>query len=415
MAKEFNHQIKTPTDKPPSLSRRLTLTHLVLYGLGVTVGAGIYVLVGLTVAEAGLFAPISFLCAAIVVAFTGFTYSELTSRFPVSAGEAVYVREGLKSRHIALGVGLLVAASGIVSASTVSIGAAAYMAHLLPVSSILLTIAIIILLGLAASWGILESVTFAAVLTIIEVGGLALVVGYAIILKPDMLSTVGSLFPPYELEAWSGISSAGLLAFFAFIGFEDLANVAEEAKSPQKNMPRAIIFTLLSATAIYFIVVSAVVLSVPLEDLRGSASPLMLVFSNSGDTAKITFNLIAAFATINGVLIQIIMASRILYGLADQDHLPKPLAYIHPVTRTPLIATAIVVSLILAFAIFLPIGQLAETTSLIALTVFAFVNLALIKIKIAEKTPKRNHFNVPIWVPALGLFSCLLLLGSALL
>lgn len=400
-------------DKGPSLSRRLTLTHLVLYGLGVTVGAGIYVLVGLTVSEAGLFAPISFLFAALVVAFTGFTYSELTSRFPVSAGEAVYVREGLNSRHLALVVGLLVAASGIVSAAAVSIGAASYMAHLAPIQPTLLTMSIIVLLGLAASWGILESVTFAAILTIVEIGGLALVVIYGFVLKPDLLSNIGTLLPPLELGAWSGITSAGLLAFFAFIGFEDLANVAEEAKSPRKNMPRAIILTLLAATTIYLVVVSVVVLSVPLEHLRVSASPLMLVFGNSGETTKTVFNLIAAFATINGVLVQIIMASRIIYGLADQGHLPKRLAYVHPLTRTPLIATAIVVSLILAFALFIPIGQLAETTSQIALTVFAFVNLALIKIKLSDKTPKEEYFQVPLWVPMIGLTTCLLLLASA--
>jgi len=404
-------QLKSP-GKTPTLSRRLTLTHLVLYGLGVTVGAGIYVLVGLTVAEAGIFAPISFLLAALVVAFTALTYSELSTRFPVSAGEAVYVNEGLKSKSLALAVGLLVAASDVVSAAAISIGAAAYMTHLIPVSSMLLTIIIIVVLGLAAAWGILESVTFAAILTVLEIIGLAGVVFYGVSLKPDLLKDIGTLVPPFELAAWSGIASAGLLAFFAFIGFEDLANVAEEAKSPKTNMPRAIVLTLICATAIYLVVVSVVVLSVPLEKLRVSASPLMLVFDQASDTTKGTFNLIAAFATINGVLVQMIMASRILYGLASKGHLPKRLAYIHPVTRTPLIATALIVAIILVLALFLPIGRLAEMTSQIALIVFAFVNLALIRIKVANRPVQGEFFEVPLWVPVLGFITCMLLLIS---
>lgn len=395
---------------PPSLERRLTLTHLVLYGLGVTVGAGIYVLVGLTVAEAGVFAPISFVLAALVVAFTGFTYSELSARYPVSAGEAVYVQKGLNNRLLALTVGLCVAASGIISAATVSIGAAAYMAHLIPVSSTLLILVIILILGLVASWGILESVTLAAILTIVELGGLAAVVVAGFVLKPDLLNEIVTLIPPLKPAAWSGIMSASILAFFAFIGFEDLVNVAEEAKSPEKNMPRAIILTLLGSTLIYIAVVSVVVLSVPLDQLRISSSPLLLVFANSGETTRAVFNLVAVFATINGVLVQMIMSSRILYGLASQKSLPKPLAYIHPVTRTPIVATALVVGIILILAIFLPIGQLAQMTSQIALSVFAFVNLSLIRLKMTGKTSTGDSFKVPLWVPVMGLLSCLLLL-----
>lgn len=400
------------TSQTPTLSRRLNLMHLVLYGLGVTVGAGIYVLIGVTVTEAGQYAPISFLLAALVVGFTGFTYSELSTRFPVSAGEAVYVREGLGARRLALAVGLLVAASGVVSAAAIAIGAAAYMANLVPFSSMVLTAVIIITLGVAAVWGILESVTFAAILTLLEIGGLTAVVIYGFAIKPDLLTDMASLVPPFELKTWAGISSAGLLAFFAFIGFEDLANVAEEAKSPQTNMPRAIILTLISATLIYLIVVSVVVLSVPLDQLKSSASPLMLVFDNAGEPVKATFNLIAAFATINGVLIQIIMASRIIYGLASQGQLPKRLAYIHPVRRTPLMATALVVIIILLMALVLPIGKLAELTSQIALIVFAFVNLSLIRIKLTGKPAKGDYFRVPLWVPIFGFITCVLLLAS---
>ncbi len=402
-------------DGKPSLQRRLTLPLLTLYGLGVTVGAGIYVLVGTTAAKAGFYAPVSFLLAAAVVAFTGFTYSELSTRFPVSAGEAAYVRNGFNSRILAMVVGLMVALSGVVSSAAISIGAAAYLGNLIPVSPIILITLMVLVLGLIAAWGILESVVLAAIITVIEIGGLCFVVVYGYRLKPDLLAEIGRLIPPMEIGAWTGIVSAGLLAFFAFVGFEDMANVAEEVQNPRQNMPRAIILTLVIATAIYLAVVSVVILVVPMDVLRVSVAPLTLVFENASDTTKGIFNAIAAIATINGVLIQMIMSSRVLYGLASQGNLPKKLAYIHPVSRTPLVATGLVVAIILVLALALPIEELAETTSLIVLLVFMSVNLALIRIKMTGKTSEDDIFQVPLWVPVLGFITSMLLLVSGLI
>ncbi len=398
-----------------TLQRCLSLPLLTLYGLGVTVGAGIYVLVGATAAKAGFYAPVSFLLAAIVVAFTSFTYSELSTRYPVSAGEAAYVRGGFDSRILAMAVGLMVAASGVVSSAAISIGATAYLGLLVPVPPVILTILIVLVLGLAAAWGILESVTVAAIITVIEIGGLCYVVFYGFMIEPDLLSEIGRLIPPLELGAWTGIVSAGLLAFFAFVGFEDMANVAEEVENPRRNMPRAIIYTLVIATAVYLAVVSVVVLIVPMDILSKSAAPLTLVFEGAGDKTKGIFSVIAAIATINGVLIQMIMASRVLYGLASQGNLPKTIAYINPVTHTPLVATGIVVVIILGLALFLPIAKLAETTSLIVLIVFMSVNLALIRIKLTGTTSKHDIFEVPIWIPILGFLSCSLLVLSGLM
>ncbi len=401
--------------KPATLQRRLTLPLLTLYGLGVTVGAGIYVLVGATAAKAGFYAPVSFLLAAIVVAFTGFTYSELSTRFPVSAGEAAYVRNGFDSKFLALVVGIMVAASGMVSSAAISIGATAYMGNLIPLSPTILTVLIITALGAAAAWGILESVMVAAVFTLIEIGGLGFVVVYGHMLKPDLLGEIGRLIPPMETGAWAGIVSASLLAFFAFVGFEDIANVAEEVKNPRKNMPRAIILTLVIATSIYLAVVSVVILVVPMDRLSVSAAPLALIFENAGDSTKGIFNIIATLATINGVLIQMIMSSRVLYGLASQGNLPKKLTYIHPVTHTPLVATALVVAIILVLALFLPIARLAETTSQIVLLVFMLINLALIRLKITKKQTDGDIFQVPLWVPILGFLSCLALFLTGLI
>ncbi len=400
---------------PAKLKRKLTLPLLVLYGLGVTIGAGIYVLVGTTAARAGIYAPISFLVAAAVVAFTGFTYAELSTRHPVSAGEAAYVRAGFNSGTLTLIIGLLVASSGIVSSAAVSIGAAAYIGEIIPLPQILLTIVIILIVGVIAAWGILESVFIAAVFTAIEITGLGLVIYFGVSAEPALLSNVGSLLPPFDGIIWGGIISASLLAFFAFVGFEDIANVAEEVIEPHRNMPRGIILTLLVATILYFLVVSVVVLVVPLADLAGSAAPLVLVFEAAGSTASGIFRLIAIVATTNGVLIQIIMASRVIYGLSVQKSLPSFLSVVNPVTGTPLTATAVIVALVVIFATLLPIAQLAEATSTIVLIVFSVVNLALVRLIMAGQQPTDGVFVVPLWVPVMGLISSAALLFFGLL
>lgn len=400
---------------PPELKRSLSLPLLTLYGLGVTIGAGIYVLVGTTAARAGIYAPISFLLAAVVVGFTSFSYSELSTRYPVSAGEAEYVSKGLKLRWLSVVIGLMVVASGVVSSAAISIGAAAYLQGFFPLSLDLLTALVVIAVGMIAAWGIFESVFIAAILTVIEITGLGLVVYYGIAYKPDIWTELDTLIPPFEAAVWSGILSASLLAFFAFVGFEDMANIAEEVKQPQKNLPRGILLTLGIATLIYFVVVAVVVLVVPMTDLASSAAPLRLVLETAGTIPTIIFSVIAIFATINGVLIQIIMASRVIYGLAAQKNLPALFAYVSPITQTPLVATLAVVCVVLFLAYFLPIGQLAEATSTIVLIVFCFVNLSLLRIKLSKTPAEGDAFIVPIFVPVLGfIFSVLLLLVGLL-
>ncbi len=406
--------IKIASQTPSQLKRRLSLPLLVLYGLGVTIGAGIYVLVGATASKAGIYAPVSFLLAAIVVAFTGFSYAELGTRYPVSAGEAAYINKGFNTNSLTLITGLLVIASGVISSAAVAIGAAAYLNTFIPISSELLTVIVILVVGTVAIWGILESVTLAAIFTLIEIGGLGLAIWIGVTSTPDILDKIPSLIPPSELPIWGGILSAGLLAFFAFVGFEDIANVAEEVKNPRKTLPLGIILTLIIATTIYFIVVSVVVLAVPIENLSQSDAPLSLVFVNTGQGTRHLFNIIAIIATTNGALIQVIMASRVLYGLAAQNNLPKIFSHVNPITSTPTTATLFITIIIIILALYLPIANLAETTSQIVLIVFVFVNMALLKIKL-QKIPSSaaTYFEVPTFIPIFGFISsCLLFFVS---
>jgi amino acid transporter len=402
-------------DQEPHLSRKLTLPLLILYGLGVTVGAGIYVLVGTTAAYAGVYAPVAFLAAAIVVAFTGFSYAELSTRFPISAGEAAYVRAGLRSKRIALLVGLMVATVGIISASAIMVGASAYLQDFLNVDAKVLTVFIAVSLGLIAIWGVLESVSMAAFFTVVEILGLILVLGFALTTHPDILLELDRLVPPLDPSVWMGIGAASLLAFFAFVGFEDLANIAEEAINPDRNMPRAIIWTLILATLLYLAVVSVVVLVVPIDALASSAAPLNLVFSDTSPTLRGAFNLIASVATLNGVLIQMIMSSRVIYGLAKQEQLPRQLGFVHPKTKTPAVATTLITAIILILSLFVPIEYLAELTSEIALAIFALVNLSLIFLKLRREENGDAGFRVPFVVPVTGFITCVSLFSFGLI
>ena len=395
----------------PRLKRALTLPLVVFYGLGVTIGAGIYVLIGATAGAAGYFAPVSFLLAAFVMTFSAASFAELCGRMPVSAGEAAYVEKGYRVSALSLVVGLMVVMAGIVSGATISIGCAGYIRNFVDVPVIALVVLIIAFTGAVAAVGIVQSVMFAAILTIIELGGLVAIVGGGLFGEPALLSKMGDVIQiGLDGAAWSGVLAAGLFAFFAFIGFEDMVNVAEEVEEPQRTMPRAIFLTLALTGAIYFLVAAVSVLSVPPEVLAASEAPLGLVFGQVTNLSPLTISVIAILATLNGMIIQMIMASRVIYGLADRGRLPGWLGRISPLTRTPLVATAVVSLITLAFAVLLPLEGLAQITSRITLLVFALVCGALIAIKLREEHAPEGLFTVPVWVPAVGIIANLMLL-----
>lgn len=400
------------TEPAVSLKRSLGLPLLILYGVGVTIGAGIYVLIGAAAARAGVYAPLSFLVAAAVAGFTAYSYAELATRFPVSAGEAVYVREGLQSPGLSNLVGFLVVTSGVVSAAAVSIGAAAYLQALFALPIKVLVVLLVAGLGLVAVWGISQSVALAGAFTLVEVGGLVFVVFYAASNTPDLPARLQQLVPPLHGDVFIGIGTASLLAFFAFVGFEDIANVAEEVRDPHKTLPRAIIATLGIAVVLYLMVVAVVVLVVPLDRLSRSAAPLSLVFGAQSKHYSTLFTMIACVATLNGVLVQIIMASRVIYGMAVKNSLPGIFREVNKRTQTPVVATVTIVAIILALALAFPIASLAKLTSMVVLGVFVLVNAALLSLKWRKVGSEHKTFSVPVVVPIMGMLTSLAMLVS---
>lgn len=413
MLRQANSNLKPlgPDAKPVELRRRITLPLLVLYGLGVTIGAGIYVLVGATADRAGIYAPMSFLMAAFVMLFSACSFGELSGRFPQSAGEAVYVEAGFRVPALTVITGGLLLSAAIISSAAITVGSAGYIGTLIVLPDWAIILGVVCFTCALACWGIVESVAVAAVLTLIEVTGLVAVVVAGIWGHPDILARLPEVIvPPTDTTALIAVSTGSLLAFFAFIGFDGMVNIIEETKNPARNMPLGILLTLVIATVLYFAVSAVAVLSLPLSDLSGSSAPLSLLFARLTGISPLAITLIAIGATLNGVVIQAILASRVLYGMANVGRLPKRLAQLNPRTHTPVLATLLVSGATLVFAVFFPIGVLAERTTQIVLVVFLLVNAALIRIKWRGDPSPEGIFVVPCVVPLIGFVTCLLML-----
>jgi len=386
-----------------TLKRNLSLPMMVFYGLGTTIGAGIYALVGEIVNIAGYFAPISFLVASLLASFTAISFAELSSRFPRAAGASLYVKQAFAFQGLSTLVGLLVITAGLVSASALVNGFVGYLNQFVGLDRTIAIVLVVLLLGTIAAWGILESVILASLITIIEIGGLLMVIvvsGEGITSLPERWT---ELIPSAGLSSWGAIYLGAILSFYAFIGFEDMVDVAEEVKDVKRNLPLAILLTLGITTFIYMLVIVSAILSLPLAELAASEAPLAKIYEyHTGDKAVI-ISVIGMLAIINGALIQMIMASRVMYGLGSRGQLPAILASVHHRTRTPLIATGIAILVVLILALTGRLASLAEATSIIMLIIFSLVNLSLWCIKQRDPNPEGVK-TFPAWIPVIGFF-----------
>lgn len=390
------------------LKRSITLPLLTLYGLGTIIGAGIFVLIGKVAGEAGIYAPISFLVASIIAGFTAFSYAELSSRFPKSAGEAVYLEETFHLRWLSKGTGITIVAIGIISSATIANGAIGYLQIFFDLPAWMLMVILITALTILAGWGISESVTVAAVTTSIALLGLIAVILFNIESLATLPDRLPELIPPPETAIWSAIAFGAFLAFYAFLGFEDMINIAEEVKEPRRNMPASIIIALIITTIFYVLIALTAVLTMSVEQLSDSSAPLADLIGGDHAEGRLMIAAISVIAVVDGALIQIIKSSRVLYGMSRQGMLSATFGRVHAIRRTPLIATATVAALVLIIALSLPLLTLAKITSFITLVLFAVINLALWKLKLKSPTNSEAGINVPIWVPACGFLLCTL-------
>jgi APA family basic amino acid/polyamine antiporter len=392
------------TGPGPGLRRDVGLTLFTLYGTGNIIGAGIYVLVGKVAGEAGMLAPLAFIIAAAIAGLTGLSYGELAARYPVSAGEAVYLHQAFKRRWLSIAVGLLIALAGLVSAATMARGFVGYFNLFVSVDAALTIVVLISTLTLLALRGIAESARVAALLTLVEAGGLLWIIAIA---SPNFLqladiSLAAAL--PADGSVWPGIFAAAFLAFFAFIGFEDMVSIAEEVKDPERTIPRGIVLAFLISTTLYLLVTIAAIATLPINELAASEAPLADVYRAATNRSVLFISLIGMVAVLNGALIQIIKAARVFYGMSCNGWLPGFFGVVNQRTHTPLRSTLVAGAIVLLLALLLPLLSLAKITSALVLVVFTLVNLALIRIKRLGPPPEGVR-AIPLWVPVLGVLA----------
>ena len=399
----------TSAAKPaPTLRRALGLWLLTFYGLGTIIGAGIYVLIGEVADTAGFAAPLAFLAAGLLAALTGLCYAELAGRFPEASGAAAYVGEGLGSVGLSRAVGGVVLLTGIVIAASLARGASGYLAAFVDLPPAVAAGALVLAFTALSCLGVRESVGIAATMTVIEIAGLLLVIFIGAPALADLPERLPEMWPSGG-GAWLAVGSGAVVAFFAFIGFESVANMAEEAKEPKRDMPRAILLAIGVSTLFYVAVAVVVVLAVPLEKLRHATAPLALVLEASGSASHRWLSLIALIAILSGILIQVVMAARLLYGMARRGLLPAWLGQVSRYTRAPVRATLTVGAVSFVAAVAFPFGGLVAATSGLTLIIFFFVSLALWRLH-RTRPPVESGFRAPRWAPPVAALLCLGLL-----
>lgn len=388
------------------LKRHMGLFHTTMYGIGLILGAGIYVLIGEAAGIAGNAVWLSFIFGVIAAVFAGLSYAELASMYPKAAAEYVFVKNAFRSNFLAFIIGWLTLFTSIIAATTVALGFGGYFAAIFDYPIVLSAVLLIGILSFVNFFGIRESSWTNIIFTIIEAAGLALIIyiGFTF----TTAEPINYFENPFGI---SGISLAFVLIFFAFIGFEDIVNIAEETKNPKKVLPRAIILSI-SITAIIYILVSLSAIRVlSWQELGSSLAPLADVAERAlGSTGQLTMSLIALFATANTVLIILLAGSRILYGMAVQHSLPLLLGKVHFKTKTPWVAVLVIMLISTIFVFIENIVTVANITVFAIVITFAMVNLSVILLRYREPTLERP-FRTPINIgkfPILSLFGVII-------
>lgn len=389
------------------LKRAITLPGLVFYGVGTMVGGGFYALTGKIAQIADVMTPFAFLLAGLIAFVNAFTYAELSARLPFSAGEARYVYEAFNLKWLAQLVGWLVIFSGIVSAATLAVATIGFLRDLIAVPILLSIAFLIILLALIAIWGITESVIAVVLITIIELAGII----YVFFVSAHQIHSTTQFLkftPNFSLPILFSILSGAFIGFYAFIGFEDMVNVAEEVKKVRINLPKAILISVAITTFLYLVTSAVMIIAVDPSDIAKSHTPLAAVIKNPWGVLFIS--IVSILTGINGALIQMIMASRVAYGLAKKSLANLWFSKVNKTTQTPINATLFITGIILILALFFPLLTLAKITSAIILSVFAIVNASLWRLKLKEHFRPKDIVNYPLWIPILGLILCVAML-----
>lgn len=401
---------QSPAGTPgPALKRALTTPLLYFFILGDVLGAGVYVLVGQVAADSGGAVWLPLLVALLLALLTAASYAELATKYPRAGGASHYATRAF-GPFAGFVAGFCMLAAGIVSVAALARGFGGdYLSEFLTLPVGLVAVVFLAGLALVNARGIKESTRANVVATIVEVGGLAVIVvlGAWLLLRgdgdPGRLTQLGTP----EKGAAAAVLSGSVLAYYSFVGFETSVNVAEETRDPRRSYPRALFGALATAGAVYILVGAAASAAVPTARLVASSGPLLEVVKEAGGVPTRLFSAIALVAVANGALLTGIMSSRLAYGMARDGLLPSALTRVLPRRRTPWAAIAATTVPAVLLALTGSVATLASTLVLLLLVVFLLVNIAVLVLR--REPGESGHFRAPTVVPVLGAASCVLL------
>jgi amino acid transporter len=394
------------------LKRAITPGLLLFFIVGDILGGGIYARVGRVAAETGGAIWVAFALALVMAGFTAASYAELVGKYPRAGGAGLYVHRAFGRPFVSFIVAFAVVASGIASASALARAFGGdYLSAFVNVPVVLTALALVALIAAINLRGIDESVKLNVGFTLVEMGGLLLIVVVALVAVVSGDAEPGRAF---ELKGGGGSMlgaalAGAAIAFYALIGFEDSVNVAEETRDPARTYPKALFGALMIAGAIYLLVTIGAAMVVPVGDLAASDAALLEVI-RQGPLAipEKLFSAIGLLALSNGALINMIMASRLLYGMAQEDVVPRPFAMVLPSRRTPWFAIAFTSAIAAVLVATGDLDSLADTTVALLVIVFAIVNVCVLVLR--REPADHDHFAVPSFVPVLGVGISLALL-----
>lgn len=390
-----------------ALRRSLGLPLLLFYGIGVIVGAGIYSIIGAVVGEAGHAAWMSLLLAAIPALLVGLCYAELSVRFPSAGASYIYVREAFPRQPWAgFLAGFVFIAAAAATATTVAVAFGDYVSFLLGLPGWLFAIGLLAACTLVNVAGIRESSWMTVACTLIELAGLAVIIALGI-----GSGRIGERV--FEADAAAVLGGAAL-SFFVYTGFEGLANLSEETKRPERNIPLAILVSLAVTTVLYVLVALAVVALAEPREIAGSDAPLVTAASAAAPWMKNALGWVALFAMANTALITLVVTARTVMVMAREGQLPSVLGRTSAARKSPWAAALVMGALA---SVFLPLGEVAvlgSVSSLLILTLFVAVCASLVLVRLRDEAPQKG-FRVP-WsvrgiavVPVVGIVSVLVL------
>ena len=390
------------------LERSLSLTQVTLMSIGIILGAGIYVVIGEAAGLAGNMLWLSFIIAALVATFSGLSYAELSSRFPSAAAEYTYVDQSFGKR-LAWVTGWLIIAGSIIGSATVAIGFSNYFSVLFHTPIILTAIATLCIIGCILFAGVQETASLTILFTVIEAVGLIIIIIIGI-------PSLGSVDYTVLAKSFQGIIQGGVLIFFGYLGFEGITRLAGETKNPEETIPKAILLSIAITTVFYILVGLAAISVIPFQELAAADAPLALVAERVfGNQSFLILSVIALFSTFNTALVMLLSGSRIVYGMAEENGLPKVFSKVFSRTKTPWVSIIAVVITSMAFTLLGDLKTVANLTNFTVFAVFILINAVVIHLRFRK--PVESGFHSPLSIgrvpffPILGIVtSCVMLI-----